>query len=55
MTAAGSISAEHGVGQQKRDALPLARSAAELAVMRALKLALDPRGTLNPDKVLPRR
>ncbi len=48
----GSISAEHGIGLYKRDFLSYRRSPAELAVMRALKAALDPRGLLNPGKVL---
>lgn len=49
---AGSISAEHGVGQLKRDELPRYKSAVELALMKRLKVALDPRGLLNPGKVL---
>jgi FAD/FMN-containing dehydrogenase len=49
----GSISAEHGIGQQKRDALAtVARSPEEMMVMRALKTAMDPTGILNPGKVL---
>jgi len=48
----GSISAEHGIGVQKRDQLSRYKSAAELDVMRALKRALDPNGILNPGKVL---
>lgn len=44
----GSISAEHGVGRAKRDWLSLSRSAEEIAVMRAIKTALDPTGLLNP-------
>jgi FAD/FMN-containing dehydrogenase len=44
----GSISAEHGIGVAKRDALARSRPAAELAAMRAVKQALDPRGVLNP-------
>ena len=48
----GSISAEHGVGAQKRDALLLHKSAVELALMRAIKQALDPRNLMNPGKVL---
>lgn len=50
---AGSISAEHGVGLQKRDYLPLSRSQACIAQMRALKKSADPNGILNPYKVLP--
>jgi FAD/FMN-containing dehydrogenase len=49
----GSISAEHGVGQLKRDELPRYRLALELRLMRTLKQALDPRGVMNPGKVLP--
>lgn len=48
----GSISAEHGIGTLKRPYLTLSRSPAELALMRSLKQALDPRGTLNPGKVI---
>jgi FAD/FMN-containing dehydrogenase len=49
----GSISAEHGIGVLKRPFLGYSRSASELAVMRAIKDALDPRHILNPGKVLP--
>ncbi|HEX6861161.1 MAG TPA: FAD-binding oxidoreductase, partial [Caulobacteraceae bacterium] len=49
----GSVSAEHGVGLQKRDFLNLTRSAEEIALMRRLKQALDPTSVLNPGKVLP--
>jgi FAD/FMN-containing dehydrogenase len=48
---AGSISAEHGIGLDRKAYLPISRSAAEIATMRALKAALDPRGILNPGKV----
>jgi FAD/FMN-containing dehydrogenase len=48
----GSISAEHGIGTLKRPYLRLSRSAEELAMMRCLKAALDPRGILNPGKVI---
>jgi FAD/FMN-containing dehydrogenase len=47
----GSISAEHGIGRQKRDFLQLSRSAEEIAVMRSLKRALDPKNILNPGKI----
>lgn len=49
----GTISAEHGIGTLKRDYLDRTRSPAELAMMWRLKQALDPRGILNPGKVLP--
>jgi FAD/FMN-containing dehydrogenase len=44
----GSISAEHGIGRAKAPWLTLTRSPNEIAVMRAVKSALDPRGLLNP-------
>ncbi|TAM95068.1 MAG: hypothetical protein EPN45_23475 [Rhizobiaceae bacterium] len=47
----GTISAEHGIGLLKRDALKRMRSATEIDVMRTMKQALDPHGLLNPDKV----
>lgn len=49
----GSISAEHGIGTAKRRWLHLSRSEAEIAAMRAIKQALDPRGILNPNALLP--
>ena len=48
----GSVSAEHGIGTLKRAYLGHSRSAAEIAVMRKIKAALDPRGILNPGKVI---
>lgn len=48
----GSISAEHGIGQLKRDELVRYKDSAELAMMRAIKAALDPLGLFNPGKVL---
>ncbi len=48
----GSISAEHGIGLEKRDWLGISRSSEEIALMRAVKAALDPKGLLNPGKVL---
>ncbi|MCW2285649.1 FAD/FMN-containing dehydrogenase [Rhodoblastus acidophilus] len=48
----GSISAEHGVGVLKRDLLPGVKDPVALEVMRRFKTALDPKGTLNPGKVL---
>ncbi|MFK7793113.1 MAG: FAD-binding oxidoreductase [Devosiaceae bacterium] len=48
----GSISAEHGIGQLKRDLLPEVKDPVALALMRTLKDALDPNGIMNPGKVL---
>jgi len=48
----GSISAEHGLGQLKRDAIRSQKSALEMELMRAVKSALDPKGLMNPGKVL---
>ncbi|HLH49261.1 MAG TPA: FAD-binding oxidoreductase [Roseiarcus sp.] len=48
----GSISAEHGVGQLKRDLLRETKDRAALDAMRLIKAALDPNGVLNPGKVL---
>jgi FAD/FMN-containing dehydrogenase len=48
----GSVSAEHGIGIEKRPWLSLSRSAVEIALMRRLKQALDPRGILNPGRVI---
>ncbi len=45
---AGSISSEHGVGRSKAAYLGLSRSPVEVAVMRSVKQALDPRGLLSP-------
>jgi FAD/FMN-containing dehydrogenase len=47
----GSVSAEHGIGLEKRDYLPLTRSEPEIALMRRLKRALDPNNILNPGKI----
>ncbi|MBL4916633.1 FAD-binding oxidoreductase [Szabonella alba] len=48
----GSVSAEHGIGVLKRDWLGHSRSAAEIAQMRAVKAAFDPKGVMNPGKVV---
>jgi FAD/FMN-containing dehydrogenase len=53
LSVAGSISAEHGVGQKNRAAMPAVRSAAELRLMAAIKRTLDPNNILNPRKVIP--
>jgi FAD/FMN-containing dehydrogenase len=49
---AGSISAEHGIGLLKKPYLGYSRSEGEMAVMRAVKRALDPNGIMNPGKVI---
>jgi FAD/FMN-containing dehydrogenase len=51
--AGGSISAEHGIGQMKREALARTAGSTRLATLRAIKRALDPQGLLNPGKLLP--
>jgi len=48
----GSVSAEHGIGTLKKKWLGHARSEAEIALMRTLKVALDPASLLNPGKVI---
>ncbi|WEX78215.1 FAD-binding oxidoreductase [Sinorhizobium numidicum] len=48
----GSISAEHGIGQLKRDELAKIRPAIELELMQRIKHAFDPAGIMNPGKVL---
>ena len=48
----GSFSAEHGIGQSKRDELPLRKSRIEMELMRSIKKALDPKNIMNPGKVL---
>ena len=48
----GSYSAEHGIGTLKRDELAARKSPVALSMMRAVKAALDPRGLLNPGRVL---
>jgi FAD/FMN-containing dehydrogenase len=48
----GSISAEHGLGQLKREAIRAHKSPIELELMRRFKAALDPHGLMNPGKVL---
>jgi FAD/FMN-containing dehydrogenase len=48
----GSISAEHGIGALKREALAERKSPVALQMMRAIKQALDPQGLMNPGRVL---
>jgi FAD/FMN-containing dehydrogenase len=49
----GSISAEHGIGQVKRDELERLGDPVALNMMRSVKAALDPDGLLNPGKLVP--
>lgn len=49
----GSISAEHGIGQIKRDELARLADPVALSLMRSVKIALDPYGILNPGKLVP--
>jgi FAD/FMN-containing dehydrogenase len=47
----GSVSAEHGVGLEKKPYLTIARSEVEIDLMRTMKRALDPHNILNPGKI----
>jgi FAD/FMN-containing dehydrogenase len=47
----GAVSAEHGIGMQKKQWLGLSRTPVEVALMRLLKQSLDPEGILNPGRV----
>ncbi|MDB4580808.1 FAD-binding oxidoreductase [Porticoccaceae bacterium] len=49
---AGAITAEHGIGVLKRDFLALSRTPSEIALMKTLKMAMDPKGILNPKRVI---
>ena len=49
---AGSVSAEHGIGLEKKPYLTISRNDNEIALMRTLKATLDPTGILNPGKLL---
>ena len=48
----GSISAEHGIGELKRDTLPQHKSPTALALMRSIKSAIDPHNIMNPGRLL---
>jgi FAD/FMN-containing dehydrogenase len=48
----GSISAEHGLGQLKRDEILRYKSDVEMDLMRRIKRAIDPAGLMNPGKLL---
>ena len=49
----GTISGEHGIGIGKRDLMEEQHGPAAIGAMRAIKAALDPKGILNPGKLLP--
>ncbi|QEY24764.1 FAD-binding oxidoreductase [Neisseria animalis] len=49
----GTIAAEHGIGTIKKHWIPRVRTAAEIALMRAVKAQLDPHNIMNPGKLLP--
>lgn len=49
----GSISAEHGIGRDKLNELPLVRSANAVRLIRELKKQFDPNGILNPGRTIP--
>jgi glycolate oxidase len=48
----GTVTAEHGIGAARREWLPIQRGEGAVAVMRAIKTALDPHGILNPGRVI---
>ncbi len=48
----GSVSAEHGIGLLKKDALPFTRSPREIELIRWIKRGFDPEGLLNPGKII---
>jgi len=51
-TLGGSISAEHGLGQLKREEIKRYKSALEIAMMSRIKHAFDPVGLMNPGKLI---
>jgi len=53
IAAGGSISAEHGIGQNKRAELGRLSSDARLSMLRAIKMAIDPKNIMNPGKLVP--
>jgi FAD/FMN-containing dehydrogenase len=48
----GAVSAEHGIGRHKREFLRASKTEQEIDLMRQIKRALDPKGILNPNKIL---
>jgi len=53
MQSGGSISAEHGIGQNKREELGRLTDDAQLLTLRSIKTALDPKNIMNPGKLVP--
>jgi FAD/FMN-containing dehydrogenase len=53
VAAGGSISAEHGIGQMRLGELARLGDPARLSAMRAIKRAMDPKGIMNPGKLVP--
>ncbi len=53
MQSGGSISAEHGIGQNKREELGRLTDDAQLLTLRTIKTALDPKNIMNPGKLVP--
>lgn len=49
----GTISGEHGIGYVQKRYLPIAFTAAEMAILKSVKSAFDPKGILNPGKIFP--
>jgi glycolate oxidase len=49
----GTVSGEHGIGMEKRDALPLVFTTADLAAMARVRACFDPRALFNPEKLFP--
>lgn len=49
----GTLSGEHGIGYVQRDYMPIAFGGAQLSLMRGIKQVFDPKGILNPGKILP--
>jgi FAD/FMN-containing dehydrogenase len=48
----GAVSAEHGIGLEKKPWLPISRNEQELALMRSIKTAIDPQNRMNPGKLV---
>ncbi len=49
----GTVSAEHGIGRSRREALLRMRGEATIGAMRRVKAAFDPHGLFNPGKIFP--